>query len=172
MPNSNFHDTVKTYVYLANFYTGANIPLINSSAFTYSGTTITVTTNYNHNLSPGNPIYVIGTTATTNPPNGSFRVLTTPTSNTFTYQATFAPTGTISVPNVNTTLYYRPNGYLIHRAFDGGVYFTCGSGSPNAQIVRQTRRYFRYQSGKGIQFRTAAKKVSKASLRWLNGCYA
>lgn len=154
MPNSNFFDSVKTYVYLANFYTGSNIPLLNSSAITYVGTTITVTTNYNHNLSPGNPIYVIGTTATTNPPNGSFRVLTTPTSNTFTYQATLTPTGTIAAPNVNTTLYYRPNGYLIHRAFDGGVYFTCGSGSPNSQIIRQTRRYFRYQSGKGIQFST------------------
>ena len=32
--------------------------------------------------------------------------------------------------------------------------FTAGSNTPNQQLFRQTRRYFRYQSGKGIQFST------------------
>jgi len=51
---------------------------------------------------------------------------------------------------VETKVNTRPDGTFIHRPFDGGVEITAGS-SPNSSIVRQTRKYFRYQSGKGIQ---------------------
>jgi len=51
---------------------------------------------------------------------------------------------------VSTKAYVRADGTFQHRPFDGGVEITCGS-SPNSSIVRQTRKYFRYQSGKGIQ---------------------
>ena len=44
----------------------------------------------------------------------------------------------------------RPDGYSLHKSFDGGVDITAGT-SPNSKIVRQSRKYFRYQSGKGIQ---------------------
>jgi len=49
-----------------------------------------------------------------------------------------------------TQLILRPDGYSLHLSFDGGVDITAGT-SPNSKIVRQTRKYFRYQSGKGIQ---------------------
>jgi hypothetical protein len=49
-----------------------------------------------------------------------------------------------------TTLNLRPDGYNLHKPFDGGVDITAGT-SPNSKIVRQSRKYFRYQSGKGIQ---------------------
>jgi len=51
---------------------------------------------------------------------------------------------------VRTAIYVRPDGTFQHRPFDGGVEITCGQ-SPNSKIIRQTRKYFRYQSGKGIQ---------------------
>ena len=51
---------------------------------------------------------------------------------------------------VSTKAYVRADGTYQHRPFDGGVEITCGK-SPNSSIVRQTRKYFRYQSGKGIQ---------------------
>jgi hypothetical protein len=51
---------------------------------------------------------------------------------------------------VKTKLYTRPDGATLHRPFDGGVEINAGT-SPGSQIVRQTRKYFRYQSGKGIQ---------------------
>ena len=58
---------------------------------------------------------------------------------------------------IQTTSYYvttkintRPDGAFLHRPFDGGVEIDAGT-SPNSSIVRQTRKYFRYQSGKGIQ---------------------
>ena len=50
-----------------------------------------------------------------------------------------------------TFVYVRPSGYSLHRPFDGGVEMSVGAGNSYAQIVRQTRKYFRYQSGKGIQ---------------------
>ena len=51
---------------------------------------------------------------------------------------------------VTTKINTRPDGAFLHRPFDGGVEIDAGT-SPNSSIVRQTRKYFRYQSGKGIQ---------------------
>jgi hypothetical protein len=50
-----------------------------------------------------------------------------------------------------TFVYVRPQGYSLHRPFDGGVEMSTGSGTWFGSIIRQTRKYFRYQSGKGIQ---------------------
>jgi len=49
-----------------------------------------------------------------------------------------------------TKVYARPDGYAVHRPYDGGVEIAAGT-APYSQIIRQTRKYFRYQSGKGIQ---------------------
>ena len=51
---------------------------------------------------------------------------------------------------VDTRLNVRADGTFIHRPFDGGVDITAGH-SPDSKVIRQTRKYFRYQSGKGIQ---------------------
>ena len=51
---------------------------------------------------------------------------------------------------VATRTYLLTDARAVHRPFDGGISMSSGI-SPNSQIVRQTRRYFRYQSGKGIQ---------------------
>ena len=51
---------------------------------------------------------------------------------------------------VESKVYARPDGYAIHRPFDGGVEIAAGT-APYSHITRQTRKYFRYQSGKGIQ---------------------
>jgi hypothetical protein len=50
-----------------------------------------------------------------------------------------------------TFVYVRPQGYALHRPFDGGVEMSTGAQISLGVIVRQTRKYFRYQSGKGIQ---------------------
>jgi hypothetical protein len=67
------------------------------------------------------------------------------------------PSGTITATaGATSTLYARPWGYSYHRPFDGGVQFSTGLPYGGNQIIRQTRRYFRYQSGKGIQFSTGS----------------
>jgi hypothetical protein len=59
-----------------------------------------------------------------------------------------------ALPIVNETqLYVRPDCSNVHRPFDGGVEINAAKG-PNVSIVRQTRKYFRYQSGKGLQYST------------------
>ena len=50
-----------------------------------------------------------------------------------------------------TFVYVRPQGYSLHRPFDGGVEMSTGFGTWYGSIIRQTRKYFRYQSGKGLQ---------------------
>ena len=60
---------------------------------------------------------------------------------------------TVSSPDeyfFTTQIMLRPDGYSLHKSFDGGVDITAGT-SPDSRIVRQSRKYFRYQSGKGIQ---------------------
>ena len=62
------------------------------------------------------------------------------------------PVGSNLYPDQQTFLYVRNEGVSQHRFFDGGVQINPETNSPNTQIIRQTRKYFRYQSGKGIQF--------------------
>jgi hypothetical protein len=49
-----------------------------------------------------------------------------------------------------TSLLLRPDGFALHRPYDGGVELIPPT-NPDSQMIRQTRKYFRYQSGKGIQ---------------------
>lgn len=52
-----------------------------------------------------------------------------------------------------TQLFVRPDCLNLHRSFDGGVEISPAR-APGVTITRQTRRYFRYQSGKGLQYST------------------
>ena len=151
----NQWNATATYVYSGYFYTNAGFA-VGANAITNVTTTCTATTTAPHGLSQGSYIYVSGTGASTNPPNGAWVVATVPTSTTFTFVVPTAPTGTITNSANQTTIYARPSGYVETRAYDGSVNFTAGAAVPNQQMIRQTRRYFRYQSGKGIQFSTGS----------------
>lgn len=153
-PAATLYDSNKTYIFAGTFFTGSVIPA-GTTALTFSGTTITVSCTGAHGLRVGDGIYVTGTTATTNPPNGSWTVATTPTVQSFTFVANAAPTGTISSVT-NGSLYPRALGFVQHRAFDGGVQFSNVVPYHGYQVIRQTRRQFRYQSGKAMQFSTGS----------------
>jgi len=49
-----------------------------------------------------------------------------------------------------TRVLLRPDGFALHRPYDGGVELIPPT-NPDSKMIRQTRKYFRYQSGKGIQ---------------------
>lgn len=51
---------------------------------------------------------------------------------------------------IRTGVFPFMDGLVNHRAMDGGIELI-PSNNGDAQVVRQTRRYFRYQPGKGIQ---------------------
>lgn len=151
-PAATLFDATKTYVYSGSFFTGAAIPA-GTSAISLSGTVATVTTTNAHGLRVGDGIYVVGATGMTGTLNSSWVVATTPTVNTFTFACT--ATGTITTVS-NASIYPRALGYIQHRAFDGGVQFTNVSPYHGYQVIRQTRRQFRYQSGKAMQFSTGS----------------
>ena len=150
-------NTAGTYVYVGYFYTGSGIALNLTTAFSTDGTsTVTVTTTGYHGLSVGSLIYVVGTTSTGTSINGPQTVASVPFNNQFTFTNV---NGTVSASAITnsigqTNLYARSAGYVESRPYDGGVAFSASSIGVNQQLIRQTRRYFRYQSGKGIQFST------------------
>ena len=146
---TTIYDAAKTIIYPGTAYTQAQIGAA-PSALTISGNALTVTTTVPHGLAIGNEIYVTGITGT-NPPNGNYIVASVLNPTQFIYYAN----PILGVPSGLTitagAIFARPQGQVIHRAFDGGVLFSTNSSSNNQQAIRQTRRYFRYQSGKGIQ---------------------
>ena len=144
-------DANKTAIYSASFYSGAAIG--SAPTITYSGNALTITTSINHGLALGNEIAITGvTTSGTNAPNGSFVVATINSPTQFVVYTPNTPTGTLTT--TSAAIYVRPQGQFLHRAFDGGVIFSSNASSNYEVALRQTRRYFRYQSGKGIQMST------------------
>lgn len=151
--------STSTYIYAGYFYSNCGIAVnaASTTAITLSGTAITVNTAYAHGLSVGSLVYIVGTTGVTGL-NAPWVVATVAAQNVFTITSTL--TGTATTPgssgNTQVCVYARPAGAVTVRAYDGSVNFTAGSSVPNAMLYRQTRRYFRYQSGKGIQFSTGS----------------
>ena len=149
---SNIYSATLTYAYKGFFYSNCGFTIATNGVVVTSASVITVTTTYAHGLSANSLVYIVGTSGGTNV-NGAYIVATVPTANTFTVTASSA-SGTVTSTAGNTNVYARPAGYVEPRTFDGGVSFSAGGGVPNQQLIRQTRRYFRYQSGKGIQWST------------------
>jgi len=146
-----------TYVYLGYTYSNYAYYLTGTTAFTYVGSTVSGTTTYPHGLSAGSLIYITGTTGPTTATtiNGPQIIATTPTATTFTFtNINGTPSTTIANTAGQSNLYARPAGWVDCHAYDGSVNFTAGAAVANQTLQRQTRRYFRYQSGKGIQFST------------------
>ena len=151
-PAAALFDANKTYVFIGAFYTGAAIPAA-TNAISLSGTVATVTTTNAHGLRVGDSIFVVGVSGQTGTLLSSWTVATTPTNNTFTFAC--AATGTITA-TLNGSIYPRAPGYVEHRAYTGSVQFSNLSPYHGYQVVRQTRRQFRYQSGKAIQMSTGS----------------
>jgi hypothetical protein len=141
-------DSNKTNIFVSSLYTGAQIGTTGSATFAVSSNKITVTTTVAHGLSLGNEVAITGITGT-NPPNGAYLVsqITSPTIFSY-YVVGSAPSG---LTTSSASVFVRPQAQFLHRPFDGGVMFSANAGSNFEQAIRQTRRYFRYQSGKGIQ---------------------
>jgi len=138
-------------VFQGYVYTGASIGAAGTATFTPgTGNAVTVVTAIPHGLVVGNEIGVTGITGT-NPPNGSWVVTTVTSPTSFVFYANAAASG---LTVTSALVYVRPQGNFLHRSYDGGIFFSTNAASHNHQLIRQTRRYFRYQSGKGLQMST------------------
>ena len=147
-----------TYVYQGYFYSNSGIQVGSNAIAVTSATVLTITTTGAHGLNRGSLVYFnsAALSGTTTGQLGAFVVASVPTFNTFTVTATGAAGGGANNSAGNNVIYARPAGFVEPRSFDGGVAFSAGSAVPNQQLIRQTRRYFRYQSGKGLQFSTGS----------------
>lgn len=136
-----------------DLYTGATL----NTATTHfsngaSPSVITLNFNSNHGLVPGTPLYVnmaSGTNAAL--ATGPFFAETVQSLTSCTYTARTG--GAVTTPAV-PTVYSIPPTSIVHRPFDGGVILSCKTPAYGAQAVRVSKRYFRYQSGKGLLWST------------------
>jgi len=134
--------------------TTAQIPT--STTLTYSAiATIQVSFPAAHGFIPGDTVTSIISSTDTGAQlaAGPFFVEQVPSPTTLRYTARTA--GTIN-NTLTGNLYGRPDSYYIHRPFDGGVQLGTASPSHGAGAVRMSKKYIRYQSGKGVMYNTGA----------------
>ena len=146
--------SARTALYSAIHYTGSSIGgtiTLASAGGTMLGA-VQADCTQAHGLEVGNEIAVSGSSGTN--VNGSWTVARVESPTRFFYYPDGNPSGGINSGTIK--LYPRPQGASIHRSFDGGVKFSTNSISKNQQAIRQTKRYFRYQSGKGVAFSTGS----------------
>ncbi|AMO43219.1 virion structural protein [Cyanophage S-RIM32] len=152
--SGSIEDSARTAVYTGIHYTGSEIGAgtagIDLTA--QADGSILVACDEAHGLEVGNEIAIVGSSGTN--VNGSWTVARVTSPSDFYYYPNGVPGGSVNSGTIK--LYPRPQGSSVHRAFDGGVKFSTNSISKNQQAIRQTKRYFRYQSGKGVAFSTGS----------------
>ena len=130
--------------------------IADSSSLTYSAiATIQITFASAHGFVPGDTITVQITSSDTGAQlaAGAYFVEQVPSTTTIRYTA--RTSGTIS-NTLTGNVYARPDSFFIHRPFDGGVQLGTASASHGAGAVRMSKKYIRYQSGKGVMYNTGA----------------
>lgn len=129
-------------------YDGASIPVASATSSGATPSVITLNFTNPHGLIAGTPIHTVvasGTNATL--ASGPFTILSTPSLTSLTY---LARGGAAVTSPSSVTLYAFSNASLIHRSQDGGVILQTKTPTYAASVVRQSKKYFRYQSGKGF----------------------
>ena len=172
-------DGTLTQVVPGGVFDNAHIPGGISGSFdTFSvlsgtSTLTTISTSEPHGIIPGTPILINGvTTIGTNAGdgstlaysteiNGSYIVVGIPSSTTLEILKTNGIGGALAyntgVMNSGATLFCKPDSYIQHTSYNGGVQLSTSNNVTGIQQIRQTRKTFRYQSGKSMQFSTGAK---------------
>lgn len=129
-------------------YSAAAIPVASAASNGANPSVITLTFTNPHGLIPGTAIHSIvasGTQAAL--ASGPFVVTSVPSLTTLTYTAR---AGAAVVTPATVTLYAFTNSTIVHRPQDGGVILSTKTPTYGATVARQSKRYFRYQSGKGF----------------------
>ena len=138
-----------------------------STGITYSAISV-IQVNFAsaHGFIPGDTITVAISSSGTGAQNaaGPFFVEQVPDANTIRYTARAA--GTIDNTLVGV-IYGRPDSFFVHRPFDGGVQLGTASPSHGATAIRMSKKYIRYQSGKGVMYNTGALFAPSYDIRSL-----
>jgi hypothetical protein len=139
-----------TYSRRGGFYTGSSLPISTVTSNGANPSVITVTCSANHGLIAGAPLVGIASSVGTNHSllTGNFFAESVPSSTTFTFTARVG--GAVASAGIGMTMFTRSDAYVLHRPFDGGVTLSNFVPSHGASVSRQTKKYMRYQSGKGV----------------------
>jgi hypothetical protein len=133
--------------------------LADATSITYAAIAgIQVAFSTAHGLVPGASITVSINSNGTNHgyAAGPFFVESVPTPTTIRYTA--RTSGSVDTATVALTgvVYTRSDAYFVHRPYDGGVQLGTGGPQHGAQAIRMSKKYIRYQSGKGVMYTTGA----------------
>jgi hypothetical protein len=152
---SAFTITEPTTAQIASSNTGITFSTISTIETTFSTA---------HGFVPGNTITTQITSAGTNAQlaAGAYFVESVPTPTTLRYTARAA--GTIDNTLVGQ-VYGRPDSFFIHRPFDGGVQLGTAGPAHGSTAIRMSKKYIRYQSGKGVMYNTGALFAPSYDLR-------
>ena len=146
-------DSIKTEETIGRrggLYANASIPVASAASNGSDPSTITLTFTNPHGLIPGCPIHVIcGAGTNKEEATGPFVVKSTPSLTSLTYTARAG--AAVGSPS-SITLYAISNATILHRPSDGGVILSTKTPTYAASVVRVSKRFFRYQSGKGFLF--------------------
>ena len=140
--------TDATVVKRGAIYSGASIPVASATSSGANPSVITLNFTNPHGLIPGTAIHAnvaAGTNA--NIASGPFVVTSVPSLTSLNYTAR---TGLAVTTPSSVTLYALTNATITHRPQDGGVILATKTPTYGATVARQSKRYFRYQSGKGF----------------------
>lgn len=149
-------DPVQTVVYGGGIYQNAALGSFTASSSGAANSIITVITTNQHGLLPGTQIIINGATTTT-ALNGRWVITAISSPNMFTFTCgTLVAFGTVTFGG-SPALYVSPDGVQQQLATIGGISITTGTNFIGSQSIRQTRRNFKYQPGKGMCLSTGAK---------------
>lgn len=144
-------DTAESIARKAELYANASILVDSVSSNGLDPSTITMHFDHPHGLIPGTPIHAIIDSGTNfNLATGPFFVKSVPDLDKLTYTARAGGAVAPAIaPAGDNNLYAFSNASILHRPSDGGVILSTKTPTYAASVIRQTKRYFRYQSGKG-----------------------
>jgi len=139
-----------TYGRRGGFYAGSQLPVSSVTSNGANPSVITVTCSANHGLVPGAPVVGVASSVGTNHAllTGNFFAESVPSPTTFTFTARVG--GAVASAAITMVIHTRSDAFVMHRPFDGGVTLGTFVASHGASVSRQTKKYMRYQSGKGI----------------------
>ena len=150
--NQSLFLSADTLVKRGGLYTGANLGITTITSDGANPSNITVNFANTHGLIPGTPIHAnIGSGTNALLATGPFVISNVPSKNSFVYTARSG--GAVTSP-ASANVYAITNATILHRPQDGGVILETRTPSYGAAVVRQSKKYFRYQSGKGFLWST------------------
>lgn len=133
-------------IFQAQFYVPNVLPATISGNGSNNIVTITTISPAEHGFSIGNNPQI----RVVNAPD-KFAAVVADATVTGATTMTYNGVTTIGSGQFNAAIFFQARGFVQHRPFDGGCNMTTNSTQAMEAVTRQTRRYFRYQSGKGFQ---------------------